>query len=569
MPIRRRGRSAYERLRKLQSVMEAALAHLTLDELLDELLERVRAALEADTAAVLILDEKTNELVARAAKGIEEEVERGVRIPLGAGFAGRVAAERRSISIENIDEANIYNPILREKGIKSLLGTPLTARGKVLGVLHVGTLSPHRFDRDEMELLEIVAERVSQAIDHGLLFEEARESKERAEAAAERLRKVQEVTDAALGGLTLDDLLDELLVRVRTALGADTAAILLLDEETNELVARAAKGIEEEVERGVRIPVGQGFAGRVAATRQSVSIEDVEHADVLNPILREKGIKSLLGTPLISRDRVLGVMHVGTLKHRIFTADDTDLLEIVAERVAVALERSLVHEELLSLDNLKREFISIAAHEVRTPATVIYGVAETLAHRRKSLDPSEVDALVEAFYDASVRLARLTEELLDYSRVEGYWRALELEPLNLRSVISQAVLGLSAHGERQIENVIPDSMTIMSDRDALERIVGNLVGNALVHGAPPVRIGAEGGNGRMRITVTDHGQGVDEGFVSRLFDPFSRSAESSGKAGAGLGLAIALSYTRRLGGELSYAPGSPTGATFTLELPVS
>ena len=70
----RRGRSAYERLRKLQSVMESALAHLSLDELLDELLERVRGALEADTAAVLILNEETNELVARAAKGIEEEV---------------------------------------------------------------------------------------------------------------------------------------------------------------------------------------------------------------------------------------------------------------------------------------------------------------------------------------------------------------------------------------------------------------------------------------------------------------------------------------------------------------
>jgi K+-sensing histidine kinase KdpD len=545
MPSWRRGRSAYERLRKLQSVMESALAHLTLDELLDELLERVRAALEADTAAVLILDEETNELVARAAKGIEEEVERCVRIPLGAGFAGRVAAEQRSISIENIDEAHIYNPILRQKGIKSLLGTP------------------------QIELLEIVAERVSQAIDHGLLFEEARSARERAEATADRLRKVQEVTEAALGGLTLDDLLDELLVRVRTALDADTAAILLLDEDADELLARAAKGIEEEVERGIRIPVGQGFAGRVAATRQSVSIDDVEHADVFNPILREKGIKSLLGTPLISRDRVLGVLHVGTLTSRVFTADDRDLLEIVAERIAVALERSLVHEELLSLDNLKREFISVAAHEVRTPATVIYGVAETLAHRRKLLDPSEVDALVEAFYDASVRLARLTEELLDYSRVEGYWRELQLEPLNLRSVISQAVLGLSAHGERQIENVIPDSMTIRSDRDALERIVGNLVGNALVHGAPPVRIGAERGNGRVRITVTDQGPGVDEGFVSRLFDPFSRSAESSGKAGAGLGLAIALSYTRRLGGELRYTPGSPTGATFTLELPVS
>jgi signal transduction histidine kinase len=547
--------------------MEAALAHLTLDELLDELLIRVRSALEADTAAVLLLDEGAGELVARAAKGIEEEVERGVRIPLGAGFAGRVAAERRSIAIEDIDEANIYNPILREKGIKSLLGTPLIARGRVLGVLHVGTLKPHRFDDEEMELLEIVAERVALAIDHGILFEEAREATKRAEAVADRLRKVQEVTEAALGGLTLNDLLDELLIRVRTALAADTAAVLLLDEQTDELVARAAKGIEEEVDSGVRIPMGEGFAGRVAASREAVAIGDADHPNVLNPILREKGIKSLLGAPLISRGRVLGVLHIGTLQPRVFTDDDVDLLEIVAERVAVALERSLVHEELLALDHLKREFISVAAHEVRTPASVIYGVAETLANRRASLDPSEVDALVEAFYDASVRLARLTEELLDYSRVENRSRELRREPLNLHAVVSQAVRGLSVGGVGEIEIEIPESLTVSSDREALERVIGNLVGNALVHGAPPVQIGASGANGDTRITVADHGPGIHDAFVSRLFDPFARAEEATGKPGAGLGLAIALSYTRRLGGELEYEHGSPTGARFTLVLP--
>ena len=567
MPLRRQRRSAYERLRKLQSVMEAALAHLTLEELLDELLIRVRSTLEADTAAVLLLDPDAGELVARAAKGIEEEVEQGVRIPLGAGFAGRVAAERRSIKIENVDKANIYNPILREKGIKSLLGTPLIARDRVLGVLHVGTLRPHRFDDAETELLEIVAERVALAIDHGILFEEAQEAQKRAEATAERLRKVQEVTEAALGGLTLNDLLDELLTRVRVALAADTAAILLLDEQTNELIARAAKGIEEEVERGIRISVGEGFAGRVAATREALAIEDVDHSNVLNPLLREKGIKSLLGAPLISRGRILGVLHVGSLQRRTFTDDDVELLEIVAERVAVALERSLVHEELLALDNLKREFISVAAHEVRTPASVIYGVAETLANRRTSLDPSEVDALVEAFYDASVRLARLTEELLDYSRVESRSRELRLESLNLRAVVSEAVRGLSIGGIGDIEIEIPDSLTVSSDREALERVIGNLVGNALVHGAPPIHIGASGANGDTRITVADHGPGIHDAFVSRLFDPFSRAEESTGKPGAGLGLAIALSYTRRLGGELEYAHGTPTGAKFTLVLP--
>lgn len=84
-------------------------------------------------------------------------------------------------------------------------------------------------------------------------------------------------------------------------LDADTCAVLLLDEERQELVARAAVGIEEEVERGVRIPYGRGFAGRVVAERRPVILDDVDHADVLNPILREKGIKSLLGVPLLVR----------------------------------------------------------------------------------------------------------------------------------------------------------------------------------------------------------------------------------------------------------------------------
>src|SRR6476659_5609727 len=112
---------------------------------------------------------------------------------------------------------------------------------------------------------------------------------------ADRLGRLQAVTDAALAHLEVDELLRVLLPRIRDLLGADTCAVLLLDEETNELVARAAVGIEEEVEAGVRIPVGGGFAGRVAAGKKPVILDDVDHADVLNPILREKGIKSMMG----------------------------------------------------------------------------------------------------------------------------------------------------------------------------------------------------------------------------------------------------------------------------------
>ena len=293
---------------------DAALAHLELDELLDELLERIRDALGSDTAAFLLLDDATDELVARAARGLEESVERGTRIPVGLGFAGKVAAERRTIAIEDVDHADVLNPVLREKGVKSLLGAPLMVGGQV------DRRRPRR-DTDakalhragEAELLQLVADRAALAIEHGRLFESER-------ALANRLRKLQEVTDVALTHLSSADLLDELVVRVREILEADTCAILLLDEARNEVVARAAAGLEEEVEAGVRIPVGQGFAGRLAAERKVIAIEDVDHSNVLNPILREKGIKSLLGAPLLARGRVFGVIHVGSLVPRHFTA---------------------------------------------------------------------------------------------------------------------------------------------------------------------------------------------------------------------------------------------------------
>src|SRR3954451_23819820 len=171
------------------------------------------------------------------------------------------------------------------------------------------------------------------------------------------LAELQRVADAALSHLSLDDLLTELLLRITEILHADTAAILLLDEAPGVLVARAAKGIEEEVEQGVRIPLGRGFAGRVAAERRPIIIPDVDHGDVLNPILREKGIRSLLGVPLLIEGRVLGVLHVGTLTPRDFTDDDKDLLQLAADRAALAIEHAIIYEQRRVAEALQRTLL--------------------------------------------------------------------------------------------------------------------------------------------------------------------------------------------------------------------
>ncbi|HWT24291.1 MAG TPA: SpoIIE family protein phosphatase [Solirubrobacteraceae bacterium] len=341
----------------LLRVSDAALGSLSLDELLVELLERISEILHSDTAAFLMLDEAAGVLVATAAKGIEEEVEAGVRIPLGRGFAGRIAAERRPIIIEDVDHAEIFNPILRQKGIRSLLGVPLMAEDTVLGVLHVGTLTPRRFTEGDRDLLQLAGERAALAIRHARLYDAERVARAEAQAAAARLTALQRVSDAALGSLSVDELLVELLERISEILRSDTAAFLMLDEAAGVLVATAAKGIEEEVEAGVRIPLGRGFAGRIAAERRPITIEDVDHADVLNPILRQKGIRSLLGVPLMAEDTVLGVLHVGSLTPRLFTEGDRDLLQLAAERAAVAIEHTRMFEQRRVIEAIQHTLI--------------------------------------------------------------------------------------------------------------------------------------------------------------------------------------------------------------------
>jgi serine phosphatase RsbU (regulator of sigma subunit)/anti-sigma regulatory factor (Ser/Thr protein kinase) len=138
----------------------------------------------------------------------------------------------------------------------------------------------------------------------------------------------------------------------------------MLDRSTDELVARAAKGIEEEVEQGVRIPIGRGFAGRIAAQRSPVAIEDIDRAEIVNPILRQKGIRSLLGVPLLVDDEVIGVLHVGTLVPRIFSESDSKLLQLAADRAALAIDRARLYEQRRVVEAMQRALLPDAVPEI-------------------------------------------------------------------------------------------------------------------------------------------------------------------------------------------------------------
>jgi serine phosphatase RsbU (regulator of sigma subunit) len=155
---------AGDRLRDIQAITDTALSRLSHEELLAELLDRAKEIFQADTAAVLLLDRSGDYLVAAAALGLEEEVAQGVRIPLGAGFAGRIAAERKPVILDKIDESTVVNPILLDKNIRTMMGVPMVAGGQVIGVMHVGSMKDRGFTHEDAELLQVAADRAAAAV---------------------------------------------------------------------------------------------------------------------------------------------------------------------------------------------------------------------------------------------------------------------------------------------------------------------------------------------------------------------------------------------------------------------
>ncbi|MBV9213083.1 MAG: SpoIIE family protein phosphatase [Actinobacteria bacterium] len=213
----------------------------------------------------------------------------------------------------------------------------ITAGTVLVAGLFVGVLR-----RGMEQLIEDLEEAAR--TDHARLYAAERAARVEADRATESLARLQQVTDVALTHLKLDDLLSELLSRVSQVLGSDVAVILLSEEPADELRAYAARGLPETVWRELHIPLGQGFAGRIAAEARPVTLTDIGESEMSTPALRETGLTSIIGVPLIAEGRVIGVLCVGCFSRREFTPDEARLLQLAGDRAAVAIDHARLYE---------------------------------------------------------------------------------------------------------------------------------------------------------------------------------------------------------------------------------
>jgi two-component system sensor histidine kinase MtrB len=213
---------------------------------------------------------------------------------------------------------------------------------------------------------------------------------------------------------------------------------------------------------------------------------------------------------------------------------------------------------------VKDAFIALASHELRAPAAVVYGLSETLVERGNELGCDDLDELHRVLREQTVRLNDLIIQLLDVSRLEAHVLPGEPEPLPVRERLQDLLQSVAGDRTDEIDLEVAHDLEIVADPTAFERIVSNLVTNAMRYGRTPIEIRAQQHDRHFRLTVEDGGAGVPEELVPFLFQRFVRGKRA---AGSGLGLSIAQSYAQANGGRILYQPGGRGGARFELVLP--
>ncbi|MDX6406899.1 MAG: hypothetical protein QOH70_4354 [Blastocatellia bacterium] len=521
-----------------------------------------------------------------------EEASRSRTFNRGTGLPGRIWAAGTSEWIADIaDDANLpRGPLAIRAGLRSAFGLPIMVDQEVSGVMEFFSSQNQVSDQSLLAIMDMIGQQIGNFVERkraederAVIYEREQRARLEIETAIDRMKQVQSVTDVALAHLSLDELLAELLTRVRESMNVDTVAILLLEPEGDELVAWAAKGLEEEVERGVRIPVGTGFAGRVAASKKPAIIDDIGTTDVLNPLFRVKGVRSLLGVPLLVEGRVIGVMHTGKFSRYKFTEDDTRLLQLVADRVALAIDNARLYEEertarreAEAASRAKDEFLTTISHELRTPLTPIIGWIHMI--RNGILPEKETVHGLSVIEKNSHALKRLINDLLDMSAILSGKMRMEELPVPLEQVVREAVetvRPLAVDRKIDIAVTFHDSADafVIGDRARLSQVFWNLLHNAIKFSSPGgrVEVDAEAGEAETTVRIQDVGLGIPAEFLPFVFERFRQADGSKTRSygGLGLGLALVKSFVEAHKGTVkadSEGPGH--GSRFTVKLPL-
>jgi signal transduction histidine kinase len=579
-------------LEAVARITHAVIRHASLQSVLDGIVAGVREELRSDTATLLLLERDV--LRVRAASGLKPEDAAAVKVAVGEGFAGTIAATRRPLALPHVTPDQVISRYLRES-IHALLGVPLIADGELVGVLHAGWRVERVPSDEERAFLELVGAPAAAAIVRARLYEAERASRATAEVATARLAATARASAtlervSTLLSTSLD--LQRTFEHITHVLVPDIAELCQIYLADGDQIRRVALACTRKDRRDLLDALyarpalgarGRSLQATVIASGQACLVEraddkffenvadDAEHLG----LLRALAARSVIVVPLRARTAVIGAIAVGRFDEgRPFTDDDLTLVVEIGRRSGLAVENARLYGELAELSEAKSQFLSTMSHELRTPLNAIIGYASLLRDRVAGPLTELQREHVGRILGASDHLLQLINEVLTLSRLEAGRETIEPSTFDLRGIVAsvaEMVSPIAARKGLQIDVAAGRPAPVRSDETKVRQILLNLMSNAIKFtdsGAVTVRVDIAR---EARISVRDTGRGIAPADRERIFEPFVQVSQGTTRSegGSGLGLTVSRRLARLLGGELEVQSEVGAGSTFTLRLPLT
>ncbi len=426
------------------------------------------------------------------------------------------------------------------------------------------------------------------------LLDREQSARQAAEKAGEQLAFLAEASDVLNSSLDYEVTLQNLAQLVVPRL-ADWCSVYIVDEfggpPLQIAIAHAdpakvewALNLQKELEdRYPYNPAETSGLPKVLRTGQSELYSEItdemlvaasQDEDQLR-IMREIGYSALMILPLVARDRVLGALQmVATESGQHYTAADLDFAEELARRAAIAVDNARLYKEAQKAISVRNEFLSVAAHELKTPVTSLRGFSQLLLRRfdrQVELDPIQLRSMVVTIEEQANKMVRLISRLLDLSKLESGKLVLECEPTDLVKLLDGVIKAAQTNTEKHLlELIAPEGLVVPVDPIRFEQVVTNLVDNAIKYspqgGLIEIKVEREPRSQIVRMSVKDQGLGIPLEHRSHIFQPFYQAHER-GYAGLGIGLYITQQIVELHGGEIEVEFGVEHGTNFIICLP--
>ncbi|HET9326288.1 MAG TPA: GAF domain-containing sensor histidine kinase [Candidatus Eisenbacteria bacterium] len=391
--------------------------------------------------------------------------------------------------------------------------------------------------------------------------------------------------------LPLDVILEIIVRRVVSTLGAQQASVMVYDADSGILETRASYGLESEYARHGKRKIGEGIAGWVAEHQQPLLLGAEDPGPMGQHYKPNRNITSALSLPIRVADRLIGVLNVNRINHpQPFREHHRDVLRMFAEHVGSVVERAEVVErlnartqvleasnlQLSELNRFKDSFLSTASHELRTPLTSVIGYAEVLEESEGRLSSAQRREFLRRMSSEAGMLLGLIDDILDLTRLETGKLVLDKKSRDLNDLVRAAIATVTPigekHGVRLHASLAPGLAQLFVDDLKVRQALVNLLSNAIKFSprGATVEVVSRSEPSTLVVEVRDQGPGVRPEDRARIFELFGQGEQKGAnqKSGLGIGLHLVRRIVELHGGSVGVEHPNGGGSLFWIRLPL-